>query len=187
MSLQEIVKKEYVENDSTLCFKTTSVTKVVVLSFVTFGMYDIILALNYWKTLKENFGYKVSPFWRGFFNIFTNFRLFPIFSKYFESFNVKLQGAGWLAGLYFICTWADNKISLETATMDETVWSLELASLILGLITTLIFAFIQNKINKINEQYFPNAPKNPWGVANTIWTTILSIIIILGYLSYFIE
>ena len=82
MSLQEIVKKEYVENDSTLCFKTTSVVKVLILSIVTCGVYDIILSLNYWKSLKENFGYKVSPFWRGLFNIFTNFRLFPIFAKY---------------------------------------------------------------------------------------------------------
>ena len=182
MSIQEIVKKEYVENDSTLCFKTTSVAKVLVLSIVTFGVYDIILSLNYWKSLKENFGYKVSPFWRGLFNIFTNFRLFPIFAKYFETFNVKLVGAGWLASLYFICTWIDNKISFKTAMLENTNWSLEIASLILGIITTLVFVFIQNEINKINEQYYPNAPKNSWKLSNTIWTIICLILWVLTYL-----
>lgn len=182
MSIQEIVKKEYVENDDTLCFKTTPVAKVLVLSIITFGVYDIILSLNYWKSLKENFGYKVSPFWRGFFNMFTNFRLFPIFAKYFGAFNVKLTGAGWLAGLYFICNWINNKISLKTITLENTDWSLETASLILLVVTALVFAFIQNKVNKINEQYYPNAQKNSWKISNTIWTIIYLIIWILAYL-----
>ena len=138
--LREIVKKDYQENDMTLCFKTTSVAKVIILSFVTCGIYDIILCYNYWKSLKENFGYKVSPFWRGFFEMFTNFRLFPIFSKYFEAHNIKFSGAGWIAGLYFICTWIDNKISIKTSLSDETVLIL---GIILGLITALIFAYIQ--------------------------------------------
>ena len=134
MSIQEIVKKEYIESYDALCFKTTSVAKVFFLSIVTFCIYDIILSLNYWKTLKENFGYKVSPFWRGVFNIFTNFRLFPIFAKYFETFNVKLAGASWLAGLYFICTWIDNRVNFKTAMLENIDWSLEIISLILVLL-----------------------------------------------------
>jgi hypothetical protein len=182
MSIQEIIKKEYSENDKTLCFKTTSVAKVIILSLVTGGIYDIILALNYWKSLKDNFGYKVSPFWRGFFVMFTNFRLFPIFEKYFKTYNIKLNGADWIAGLYLICTWADNKISLNSALQENTNWPLEITSLVLCTITALIFALIQNKINKINEQYYPDAPKNPWSVANTIWTVILMALWILTFL-----
>ncbi len=182
MSLEEIVKKEYVENDSTLCFKTTPVAKVIILSLVTFGFYDVILAYNFWKTLKENFGYKVSPFWRAIFDVFTNFRLFPIFFKYFENFNVKIMSAGLLASIYLICTWIDNKISFKMMTLDKTNWILETVSWGLCVITTLIFAYFQNKINKINEQHYPDAPKNPWKVSNTIWTILFSILIILLYL-----
>lgn len=182
MSLQEIVKKEYVENDKNLFFKTTPVEKILVLSILTCGIYDIILSLNYWKSLKENFGYKVSPFWRGLFVMFTNFRLFPIFAKYFETFNFKLAGAGWLAGLYFICIWFINNISRKTETLEYTNWTLEIISIILYIATSLIFVYIQNKINKVNEQYYPNATKNPWNISNTIWTIICLIIWILAYL-----
>ena len=38
------------------------------------------------------------------------------------------------------------------------------------------------ELNKINEQYYPDAPKNPWSVANTIWTVILMVLWILTYL-----
>lgn len=182
MSLQEIVKKEYQENDSTLCFKTTSAKKIIILSILSFGVYDIILSLNYWKSLKENFGYDVSPFWRGWFTLFTNFWLFSIFSKYFKNFNIKLSGAGWLAALYFICTTIDNKISFKTAMLDNTNWTLEIISFVLAITTALIFAFMQSKINKINEQHFPNAPKNNWSVANTIWTIVLIVFWLLIYL-----
>ena len=176
MSLQEIVKKEYVENDNTLCFETTSVVKVIILSTVTCGVYDIILTMNYWKSLKENFGYEISPFWRGLFEMFTNFKLFPIFAKYFDNFNIKLIGAGWLAAIYFLCTWLDNKM-----TFKDIEYALVIST-VLELITALIFALIQSKINKINKQYYPDAPKNPWSVANTIWTLFCSALLILGYI-----
>lgn len=172
MSLKEIVKREYVENDTTLCFKTTSVTKIFILSIITFGAYDFVLLWSYWKTLKDNFGYKVSPFWRSFWCWYTNFRLFSIFAKYFRAFNIKLSGAGWLATLYFILSSADTRISFLNANIEETCWSLEITSLVLSIITTLILVFIQNKINKINKRYYPDAPKNSWKISNTIWTII---------------
>lgn len=182
MSLKEIVKKDYIENDNTLYFKTTSLKKVAILSIVTFGFYDIILAFNYWKSLKNNFGYKVSPFWRGIFLEFSNFELFQIFAKYFANFNIKLTYANILAILYLILTWIGNKIDFKVASLDTTNWTLEIISLIFTIITTLIFVLIQSKINKINEQFYPNAQKNPWKISNTIWLIICLGLWILAYL-----
>lgn len=183
MTLQELVKKEYIENDNTLCFKTTSITKIVILSILTCGFYDYILLLTYWKTLKENFGYNVSPFWRGFvFGGFTNFKLFPLFKKYFENFNTKFANGTVLALLFFICAGIVNKIASETMSLEKTNWTLELASLSFRLVSTIILAYIQSKINKTNETYFPNAIRNKWGVANTIWAIISATLLIISYL-----
>ena len=175
MSLKEIVKKEYVENDTTLCFKTTPITKIFILSIVTFGVYDFILLWNYWKTLKNNFGYKVSPFWRSFWCYFTNFKLFSIFAKYFETFNVKLWSPGWLAMLYLTLGSVANRISSRITKSGNHNWSLGITSLVLTIFATLILVLIQKKINNINERYYHNAPKNSWKVSNTIWTIIFLI------------
>ena len=182
MALIDIVKKNYRENDNSLCFKTTPIAKVIILSVITCGFYDIILTLNYWKTLKENFGYKVSPFWRGVFCVFTNFSLFPIFAKYFENLNLKPGSATGLAVLYLLCTWINNKISFRTALQSDVNIVMESITWVLCLVSALIFAFIQNKINKINEVYYPNAPKNPWKVSNIIWILICIVFWVLAYL-----
>lgn len=47
MALIDIVKKNYRENDNSLCFKTTPIAKVIILSVITCEFYDIILTLNY--------------------------------------------------------------------------------------------------------------------------------------------
>ena len=76
--LDLVVKRSYEKNDQTLCFPTTSLAKVIILSILTFGLYPIIMSYNYWKKLNENFGYDISPFWRAIFFIYTNFKLFPV-------------------------------------------------------------------------------------------------------------
>ncbi len=190
-TLQEIVKKEYVENDSTLCFETTPPAKVFILSVLTFGIYDLILAYNWWKVLKQNFGYQVSPFWRGLFNVFTNFKLFPIFEKYFSSLEIK---GAYFSGIscaiyYFMMQVADVRLTFKelswedagSLTYDKTV-IINIVSIILYMQCALVIAFLQNKINKTNIQYFPNAPKNPWKVSNIIWIIIFLIMNILTFL-----
>lgn len=84
--LDLVVKRPYKEDDKTLCFETTSIWKVVILNICTFGAYSIVLYYNYWKTLNNNFGHKVSPFFRAIFAPFTNFALFPILGNYLAAF-----------------------------------------------------------------------------------------------------
>ena len=170
MALIDIVKKNYRENDKSLCFKTTPIAKVIILSVITCEFYDIILTFNYWKTFKENLGYNVSPFWRGVFCVLTNFKLFPIFAKYFENFNIKLNSVSGIAAGYFLSSWLAGRILRVTRNNESVI--MEICVWILYLISASIFAFIQNKINKINEMYYPNAPKNPWKVSNIIWILV---------------
>lgn len=180
--MSENLNAELMEKTASFSFKTTPVSKVVLLSFLTGGLYDLILIFNYWKTIRDYMGRKISPFWRCIFAVFTNYKLFPILEEYFAKFNVKFSNVSLLASAYLICTWLDNKITFRTIALEKTNYSLEITILVLELLTALILGFIQNKINKVNEQNFPNAEQNPWKVSNIIWAIIFALITCLNFL-----
>lgn len=173
---------ELAESNKSFSFKTIPVSKVILLSFLTGGIYDLILIFNYWKTVRDNMGRKVSPFWRCIFAVLTNYKLFPIFEEYFAKFNIKFSNVSLLASAYFLCTWIDNKLTFRSIGLDKVDYSLEFAILILDLSTALLLGFIQDKINKVNEQNFPNAEKNPWKVSNIIWAVIFALITLASFL-----
>ena len=175
--MSENFNSELVENTASFSFKTTPVSKVVLLSFLTGGLYDLILIFNYWKTIRDNMGRKISPFWRCIFAVFTNYKLFPILEEYFAKFNIKFSNVSLLALVYLL-----YKITFRTIELEKKNYSLEITILVLGLLTALILGFIQNKINKVNEQNFPNAEQNPWKVSNIIWAIIFAFITCLNFL-----
>ena len=180
MNLQKIVKKEYVENDPNLCFETIPISKIALLSIFTCGWYDVIFAYNYWKSLKKNFGYNVSPFWRGIFVEFTSFKLFPILDKYIVLHGEKTIEGFILALVFFISYLFSDIISL--VTYNVIIFEIELAIWFLNIVVTVILCLIQWKINNINKLYYPDAPKNPWKISNIIWLIVFIILTIYGYL-----
>lgn len=175
-------KSEVIENNETFCFKTTPVSKVVVLSFLTGGLYDLFLIFSYWKTLRDQNGLKVSPFWRCIFAVITNYRLFPILNDYFSKFGLKVVTGSLLATIYLICSWISNKMSFRTLMIDEINYALEITILVLDLITALLLGFMQSKINRVNELNFPNAAKNQWTIGNIIWAIIFGVLTVLSLL-----
>lgn len=180
--MKEIVKKEYIEGDQALVFVSTPIMKVILLSLATFGFYHVILVYSYWKQLKNNFGHKVSPFWRSVFIGFSNFALFSILKKYLNHFNQKVFNPTVLAIIFLFCNGANNKISFKTMLLNEINWTLEAISWVLLIVMTAILAVVQNKINAINELNFPLAPRNQWKTSNTVWFIICSLLLLLGYL-----
>ncbi len=189
--LREIVKKEYIENDKTLCFQTTPLSKVILLGITSFGIYHIILAFSWWKSLKLNFGYKVSPFWRGFFSWIMNIHLFQIFEHYFKSLNIpgkSFSGAS-LGFVFLILAIADSKLAIKSLLWDlegkltpQKGLTISIISFLISLFLTWILAFMQKKINKTNEIYFAEAPKNPWKISNYIWLVICTILTVISLL-----
>jgi len=189
--LKDIVKKEYIENDDTLCFQTLPLSKLIILSILTGGIYNVIWAYNCWKSLKNNFGYKISPFWRGIFNVFTNFKLFSILSKYFISFKISNKGIKpiLLSIMYLYLASRDLKLSvkyLKMALANTLTYYADLflciISLIIGIMLTVILVVIQHKINKTNKLYFPNAQENNWTRTNVIWVIICGILFVFSFL-----
>ena len=170
--LSEIVKgniSDYNENE--LCFDTILVKKVVWLSILTFGIYEIIWFYKSWKTLAVKFGYKVSPFWRAIFAGITGFWLFPTISKYVEKFEMESFDGMLFAVLYLILNMLYR--------LPDPLWIICFASVA-------IIALAQDKINKVNAQYFPNAPVNKWRGINTFWSILGGIILLLALVGMFI-
>lgn len=165
VDMSNIVQEGHNEDSSKLCFATTPVWKVVFLSIVTCGIYEIIWFYNCWKTLAKEFGYKVSPFWRGLFATITCFWLFSILEKYIKNFNEKAFSGIAFAVLYLILN--------LTYKLPDPYWLIGFASVIL-------LAVIQSKINSVNAVNFKEAPQNNWSLANTLWAIPWTLIFLLG-------
>ena len=158
-------------NENELYFDTTSVKKVVWLSLLTFGVYEIIWFYKTWKTLAVRFGYKVSPFWRAIFGTITGFWLFPIIADYVKKFNVESFNGIVFAILYLIITLLYR--------LPNQLWLICMASVV-------IIAIVQDKINKVNAQHFPNAQVNKWSGINTFWAILGGIITFFAVIGSFI-
>ncbi len=162
-----IVKGDYEKiNENELYFETIPISKIVLLCILTCGIYEIVWFYKIWKRLNEKFGYKNTPILRAIFAVITSFWLFPVLSRYIKKFNIKSFNAVLFAILY---------LALSV-----------FLSWLLSLSTFIIIAIIQNKINKVNEQNFSEAPVNKWCKANTFWSIIGGIFLCLIIFGYFL-
>ena len=159
-----ILQPGYNTDSSKLCFPSTPVWKIVYLSIISFGIYEMVYFCTLWKALRDNFGYKVHAGARGIFAGITNFWLFPILEKYFKAFGEKAFFGTLAAGLYFIVNFSSRLPDLYSLISFGTIAFL---------------VYIQIKINRINKNNFPDAPQNSWSTANTIWAIFLTMFFLL--------
>lgn len=155
-----------------LWFETTPIYKIVILSILTFGFYNIVLLYNYWKVFKKKFGYAISPSCRAIFCGIYCFSLFPKLDKYIKTFNIASFPPILLA-IFFIFL---NALSSQPNPNPYSI---------LNIFTFIIFIIIQNKLNFINEQHFPNAKQNNWSLANTLWSIPCSILFFIYLIGTF--
>lgn len=155
-----------------LWFETTPIYKIVILSILTFGFYNIVLLYNYWKVFKKKFGYAISPSCRAIFCGIYCFSLFPKLDKYIKTFNIASFPPILLA-IFFIFL---NALSSQPNPNPYSI---------LNIFTFIIFIIIQNKLNFINEQHFPNAKQNNWSLANTLWAIPCSILFFIYLIGTF--
>lgn len=159
------------KNKNKYCFDTVPLNKIFFLSLITFGFYELIWMYNMWKKIKKNWGYDINPFWRTFFNGFTNYSLFPSLGKYIELFHIKSFGGIILAIAYMLM--------LGT-------WKMGKPCCFISNFSMLIIMFIQYKINQVNKANFPNATVNDWNRTNIIWAIPCSLLFILCILGAFL-
>lgn len=159
--LADEVRKENIENT---CFMTLPIWKLVVLSLITFGLYEIVWFYKYWKVIKDSNGEKISPFWRALFAGFSGFWLFPILEKYIKQHNLPAFSGIAIAITYFLLN--------ATYKASDPIW-------VLSLLTVVILVIVQSKINEINKNYYPHAEISNWTWKTTLYT-VLFLIVFLG-------
>jgi len=79
-----------------------SVLKFTVMSFVTFGLYDLYWSYRNWSYLKQQDSRKISPFWRAWFVLFFHFSLLRDMRPHIARRTLVGYSAGWLTAAYLI-------------------------------------------------------------------------------------
>ena len=153
-------------------FETTPVWKLIVLSLITFGVYDCIWSYRYWKILKKDFGYDVLPLIRAIFMGITNFWLFNILDEHMRTYNINSIRPVGLALLYIL-------FNLFTRVDESCLFLISFFSFV-------PLAIIQHKINIINEKNNLPAKINRWNFANTVWSIPCFIVFVLAVVGCFL-
>lgn len=150
------------------CFETLSVWKLFAMSVFSFGLYDFFWLYRTWKIVQKQIDYDISPFWRTFFCDITVFSLFIILNSYVKKHNNKEKFAPIILAFVFIILGVLLKL-------PDPFW-------LVSYLQVIILMFLQNKINKINQEFYPNAIQNKWSRKNIIVLIIGSICYTLAIL-----
>lgn len=142
------------------CFQTLSIWKLFAMSIFTFGLYDLFWFYRTWETVQKQVKYKISPFWRAFFSNITSFSLFPVLNNYVKRHNDKEAFHPILLAVILVIVGGLEKL-------PDPYWLISYFSVI-------VLMFLQNKINKINQEFYPNASQNKWNGKNIV-------ILVLGF------
>src|SRR3989344_4845278 len=138
----KVVETEENGDSSKITPLTISTNKLIFLSVLSFGLYEIYWFYRQWKALKEIKDLKITAWARG---LFASLFAYPLFKQFFELARSETKkdypSAGWLATGYFVLTllWR----------LEDPYWLLSFTSIL-----TLIPAQ-----NAINEYWVSKHPK----------------------------
>lgn len=145
-------------------FHTIPMAKFILISWATFGLWTVRWCYKMWQKVAVDYNYKVSPFWRSGFMFIFNFPLFKIIEKHANEHGVKFDiSATCLAAIFLFIGFIP--------TIKNTV-----IDIIIFFILLLPFAYVQHKINEVNQKAYPHAFVEEWNILDTI-STIVGIIL----------
>lgn len=144
-----------------------SIQKLVVLSVVTFGLYEIYWFYKQWKSFKAERDLKVTPWARALFATLMSYSFFQEVQKAIKSVDkTRSLEAGGLAIAYFIL--------VILYKLPEPYWWISLLS-VLPLIP------VQNTINDYwKKKYGDRVVPSGFGVWNWIWTVAGGLFLLLA-------
>ena len=140
------------------------VTRLVVLSILSAGLYEVYWIYKNWRYLKERDGLEIWPFWRGIFGVFYCHSLLRAI-RYDSQANA-LEKAdfspGWLAAGWIIFTVVYNGLGrLESSFVY-------LAGMLLFFPSFLFLVPVQQYINRVNAKIQPTPPFYPWSAGHIV-------------------
>ena len=123
-----------------------SITKLIVMSIFTLGIYEIYWFYKNWTHVKIRTRQKIRPFWRAIFSVFYCYSLFKAVRESVDSHAGRQEiNPGWLAAGYIILS-----ISYK---LPDPYW-------LVSLMAFLPLLPVQGAINNINATVAPVAARN---------------------------
>ena len=141
-------------------FFAVSLLKLVVMSLVTFGFYEVYWFYKNWKIIKARENANLNPVLRALFGVFFCYSCFKRIRDYGQEKNIfPLLSAGFLAISWIVC-------SLASALPDPWFW--------LNFLSIPCFVSVQSYVNRINREFAPDHDLN----AN--FSTVNWVFIVIG-------
>ena len=142
-------------------FLYISTVRLVVLSIVSAGLYEAYWIYKNWRYLKERYGLKIRPFWRGIFGVFYCHSLLERIHEDRDAREVKVPGfaARGLATGWVILTILANIMGRLGIT----------ASIIAAFIPSfLCLVPVQKYVNSVTEKGSPGQKVYGWSAGHVV-------------------
>ena len=143
-------------------FLHISVGRLILMSIVSFGVYEMYWIYRNWRYVKERDNLDIRPFWRGWFGIFYCHSLLRRIHEDSEagSLEVPSFSPGGLATGWFVLIIFSNMVSRAPGTA---------ASIISAFIPSyLCLVPVQNYVNSVSERRSPGQPYYRWSSGHVV-------------------
>jgi len=145
-------------------FFAVSTRKFVVMSIVTLGLYDVYWVWRQWKRFVEQ-GQVLSPFWRTFFLVFTNYSLFARVRSRAREEGIEVSWSpALMATLYLVL---------------NVTWRLPDPWVLVSLLVFVPLIPIQETIERINARHVAELPNRGFSGADAVAIVIGGLVLIL--------
>jgi hypothetical protein len=145
-------------------FFAVSTRKFVVMSIVTLGLYDVYWVWRQWKRFVEH-GEVLSPFWRTFFLVFTNYSLFARVRSRAREEGIEVSWSpALLATLYLVL---------------NVTWRLPDPWVLVSLLVFVPIIPVQETIDRINATHVAKLPNRGFSGTNAVAIVIGGLVLIL--------
>jgi hypothetical protein len=165
------VSPDELSHESDPYFFSVSITKLVVLSLCTFGLYPIYWFYKHWKCVRNHEMTPLSPFWRA---VLTNIYCYALFRRVIErvgGYEVPSLFAGPLTVGWIVTT---------------LLWKLPDPYWLVSLCAFLFLIPVQVLANRVNRQHVPTLkPDNMFGVWQIVTIVVGGLLLIFGVVGTF--
>jgi len=153
------------------------VSRLVVMSIVSLGLYAMYWIYRNWRYLKERDGLNIQPFWRAWFGIFYCHSILKAIQTDRQTNAIEKASfsAGGLATGWILLTILATAIGQNAAV--------SFLGTLISLSSVLFFLPAQNYINRVNEKLSPRPPYKSWSAGHAVclvWGMIMWLVILAG-------
>ena len=147
---------------TTPLFLYIPISRLIILSLFSAGLYQAYWIYKNWRYLKEREGLKIQPFWRGFFGVFFLHKLLNRIAKDKAATIVQVPtfSPNGLATAWVILAVVDYFIPASPVGLA--------ISFTLTFFQTLFFVPVQNYINAVTQKQTPRHPFYKWSAGHTV-------------------